>query len=173
MIVSLTQFADSSSGIGALGIDGKALVIQLVTFVLVFLVLKRFAFKPIVKIMEHRRETIEKGVELGQQMQKEKDELEAEVAETLHKAVPMPIKSSPTPQRQPRAIRRRRCPQQSRRLVAQADDRIKQDEARARASLLKDLLVWSEATEAIIDEKVDDKKDADLIDKALRSGSAA
>ena len=71
----LTQFADSTSGIGALGLDWKAFIIQLITFVLAFFILKRYAFVPIGKIMQQRRETIESGVKLGEKMQKDQIEL--------------------------------------------------------------------------------------------------
>jgi F-type H+-transporting ATPase subunit b len=88
MITNLTTHfaADSSSGIGALGVDGKALIIQLVTFALAFLVLKRFAFKPILKVLKERRELIEQGVELGEQMKKDQAALEAKIAAELAKA---------------------------------------------------------------------------------------
>src|SRR5262249_1884036 len=86
MISGLTQFADSSSGIGALGIDSKALIIQVVTFILAFWVLEHFAFKPIVKMLEQRRQTIEKGVKLGEDMQREKAELEQSIAKEMREA---------------------------------------------------------------------------------------
>ena len=73
----LNNFGDSSSGLGALGINASAFVIQLITFILVFLVLRQWAFKPILKILNERRETIEKGVKLGQEMAEEKKLLEA------------------------------------------------------------------------------------------------
>ena len=74
----LTHFAaDDSSGIGALGVDSKALVIQLVTFLLAFLVLQKFAFKPIIKMMDARRQTIEDGVALGEKMKQDQAKLEA------------------------------------------------------------------------------------------------
>ena len=86
MNVLPTQFADSSSGLASLGIDGKAFIIQLVTFLLVLWVLKRWAFGPIVKLMDQRRKTIEDGVSLGEQMRKDKAELEGQVAKTLREA---------------------------------------------------------------------------------------
>src|SRR6476660_4049747 len=80
----VTNFAEAeASGIGALGINGKAFIIQLITFVLAFFVLKRFAFGPIVKIMNERRKTIEAGVVLGEQMKKDQAAMEAKVTETL------------------------------------------------------------------------------------------
>ena len=69
MLNTLTNFGDSSSGLGALGLDGRALIIQLITFVLALLILKRYAFKPISKVLNERRELIESGVKLGEEMQ--------------------------------------------------------------------------------------------------------
>ncbi len=172
MINLVAQFADSSSGIGALGIDGKALVIQLVTFLLAFWVLEHWAFKPIVKIMERRREMIEKGVKLGEEMQKEKVELEKKVAESLHDARTKAdgiIAEAKTQARQTVQAAEGEASQKAEAILASADDRIRLDTNRARKQLETELVgLISEATEAIIDEKVDTRKDAELIDKAMR-----
>src|SRR3954469_3238139 len=86
MLAPMTNFAESSSGLGALGVDFHAFVIQLVTFILAFLVLKRYAFKPILKLLNERRETIEQGVKLGEEMRRKQAELEAQVEAMLHDA---------------------------------------------------------------------------------------
>lgn len=172
MINGLTQFADSSSGLGALGIDGKALIIQLVTFVLAFWVLQHWAFKPIVKVMERRRQTIEKGVKLGEQMQKEQLDLEQKVAKALHEARKEAdgiIASAHDQGRQAIQAAEDKARQKAEGIIATAEDRIKQDANRARKQLEGELIgLISDATEAIIDEKVDAKKDAALINKALK-----
>jgi len=72
MITAIIQFGDSSSGLGTLGVDGQTFVIQLITFILAILVLRKWAVKPILRVMNERRETIEKGVKLGKDMQQEK-----------------------------------------------------------------------------------------------------
>lgn len=172
MINGLTQFSDSSSGLGALGIDGKALIIQLVTFVLAFWVLQHWAFKPIVKMMERRRETIDKGVKLGEQMQKEQAELEKKVSQTLHEARKEAdgiIAEAKAQGRQTVQEAEAKAKEKAEGIVASAEDRIKRDAARARRQLEGELVgLISDATEAIIDEKVDVKKDATLIDKAMK-----
>jgi F-type H+-transporting ATPase subunit b len=172
LIANLTQFGDSSSGIGALGIDAKALVIQVITFLLVIWVLQRWAFKPIVKIMERRRETIEKGVELGQQMQKDKEELEAKVAKALHEARTQAdeiVSSARTQARQVVQEAEDDARVKAEAIVAEADSRIKQGTDRARRKLETELVgLVADATEAIIDEKIDARKDAGLIERALK-----
>src|SRR5580704_11336522 len=82
----ITTFGDSSSGLSALGVDGRAFLIQLITFILAYLVLRKWAFGPIIKILRERRETIENGVKLGEQMKKEEAEMEAKVEKALHDA---------------------------------------------------------------------------------------
>ena len=54
-------------------------------------------------------------------------------------------------------------------VMTDAENKIKQDTARARKGLEKELVsLISETTEAIIGEKVDAKKDAVLIENALK-----
>ncbi|HEY1835233.1 MAG TPA: F0F1 ATP synthase subunit B [Candidatus Saccharimonadales bacterium] len=177
MINGLTQFADSSSGIGALGIDGKALIIQVITFLLAFWVLQHWAFKPIIKVMERRRETIEKGVKLGEQMQKEKVELEAKVAKALHEARAKAdeiVAAAHDQGRQTVAAAENNAREKAEGLIASAEDRIKQEATRARKQVEKELIgLVSDATEAIIDEKVDAQKDAALIDRAMKEHAKA
>ena len=44
------------------GVDWKLLLAQLINFVILFAVLRRFAYKPIVGMLRKRREDIEKGI---------------------------------------------------------------------------------------------------------------
>lgn len=175
MLSLFTHFAEeaSGSGIGALGVDGKALLVQLVTFVLAIFVLKKFAFKPILKVLDERRDTIEKGVKLGEQMQKDKAELEATVADSLRKArleADKIVSDAQTAGRQVVQEAEDAARTKADGLIAQASERIKQDTTLARKKLEKDVAALvSEATEVIIHEKVDAKKDAALIDRALKA----
>jgi F-type H+-transporting ATPase subunit b len=173
---AITQFAASSSGLGALGFDGKAFLIQLVTFVLAYLVLRRYAFGPIIKVLRERRETIEQGVKLGEQMQREKAELEAKVEQQLHEARQQAdtiIAGAQDTSRQIIQESEQKARDKAAVIVQEAEARINQDMARARQSLEKELVgLVSEATEAIIEEKVDTKKDIELIERALRERQA-
>ncbi|HSX45644.1 MAG TPA: F0F1 ATP synthase subunit B [Candidatus Saccharimonadia bacterium] len=177
MIAPISQFADSSSGIGALGIDGKAFIIQLITFLLAFWVLKRYAFTPIAKIMNERRKTIEAGVRLGEEMQKEKVELEAKVENELQAARAKAdgiIADANDVAKESIREAEESARQKAAGIIDAAEARIEQDTARARRALEKDVVgLVAEATEAIIHEKVDAKKDAQLIERALKERQAA
>lgn len=177
MITQFTQFAaEESSGIGALGLDGKALAIQLITFVLAFLVLKRFAFEPILKVLNERRELIESGVALGEKMRQEEAKMgakiDAELAKARKEADGIIAAANETSRE---TIREAEVKAQDKAagILKDAEERIKTDTQRARKQLEGELVgLISDATEAIIGEKVDAKKDAALIDKALQEQSA-
>jgi F-type H+-transporting ATPase subunit b len=175
LIASVTQFAESSSGIGALGIDGKAFLVQLITFGLAFLVLQRYAFKPILKLMEQRRRTIESGVELGEQMRKKQAELEKEVAEKLADARTEAdgiIADARDAAKGAASDIEAKAKAKADSLIDSAKDRINQETSLARKKLEAEVVgLISDATEVIIDEKVDAKKDAQLIDRALKGRS--
>lgn len=171
MIQTLTHFGDSSSGIGALGINGQALLIQLVTFVLAYFVLRKYAFGPILKVLKERRDTIEKGVSLGEEMQKEKVALDQKIAAELHaarKTADGILAEANDTARSTVREAEDKARQKAEGIVKDAEDRAAQEVKRARKALEGELVgLISDATEAIIDEKVDAKKDAVLIDKAL------
>lgn len=178
MITNLTQFASDSaqSGIGALGVDGRALIIQLVTFILAYLVLRRYAFGPIMKVLQERRTTIEEGVRLGEQMKKDQAELEARKERELQEARKQAEGIIGDATEQSRQIVREaeeKARGKAAGIMQEADDRIAAETQRARKQLQGELVnLISDATEAIIGEKVDAKKDAQLIDRALQEQKA-
>ena len=168
----LTQFGDSSSGIGALGVNVSAFVVQLLTFLLALWLLQRFAFKPILKVLTERRSLIENGVKLGEEMKKQQSALEQKTASVLHDARSKADAMLTQSEHQARQIIQTaedKAREKSDAVVAEADGRIAQDVAKARRQLESEMInLVSEATEIIIHEKVDTKKDAALIQTALR-----
>lgn len=173
LLIQVGHFGDasSSSGIGALGVSGQALVIQLITFVLAYLVLRRYAFKPILKVLQNRRELIEKGVKLGEDMQKERAELDKKVAGTLQAArlqADSILADAHEAARDTQREAEDKARQKADNIMTDAEARGAQVVVQMRKALEQELVgLVSDATEAIIDEKVDAHKDAALIDKAL------
>ena len=172
-----TQFgSESASGLGALGVDGKAFLIQLITFVLAFLVLKKWAFKPIIKALDERRKTIEAGVELGEQMRKDQAAMEAKVAETLAEARSQAdgiVAAAEESSRQTIREAEGKAAEKAAAIVKAGEERAESEMTRARKKLESEIVsLVSDATEAIIGEKVDAAKDAQLIERALKGQKA-
>jgi F-type H+-transporting ATPase subunit b len=176
-MIFVNTFADSSSGIGALGVDGKDFIIQLITFLLAYWVLNRYAFGPILKVLRTRRQVIEDGVRLGEEMKRQQTEMEAKVEKAMHEARAKAdeiIAGAQDTGRQLAQEAETKARDKAASIIAAAEDRIKQDTAQARRALEKELVgLVADATEAIIDEKVDTKKDSQLIERALKDRQAA
>lgn len=161
-----------ASPLAALGVDAKSLIFQLITFFLVFLILKRFAFKPITKMLIERRKTIEDGVKMGQRMEKERAKLDAEVTQLMRDARIEADKIIGNGQKEAREIIREAEKVGQRKvdtMLKDAEARIAEETEQSKRKLEKEILgIVSEATEAIVEEKVDAAKDSKLIEKALK-----
>ncbi len=181
MLQPVTIFGEAAnqsgqSGIGALGISGSALIIQLLTFLFAYLVLRKYAFKPILKVLDERRQTIESGVKLGEEMQKERSALDAKVKAALadaRKQADGIVADANDAARDTVRAAEGKAQEKADNIVKQAAARALQDAARLRQQIEKEVVsLVSDATEAIIDEKLDDKKDAALMDRILKGQRA-
>jgi F-type H+-transporting ATPase subunit b len=171
-IIAATEETGSTGGAEALGLSFSAFLIQLITFVIVFLILNKFAFKPIGKKLEERRKVIDDGVKLGLELEKEREALKKEVAEIERDARHEADKIIATGHKEARAIMsetEKATARKTETMIADAEARIEEESLQAKLSLEKDIVgLISEATEALVGEKVDPKKDAELIDKILK-----
>ena len=182
MLHTITLFAaseghaESAEGIGALGLSASSFAIQLITFVLVYVVLRKFAFGPIIKVLNQRRETIESGVTLGEQMRKEKADAEKAVAQKLQEArlqADAIVAEAETAAKETVRTAEEKAQEKAANIIEEGKARGEQEVVRARKALESELVgLISEATEVIIGEKVDAKKDSALIDRALKESRA-
>lgn len=163
---------ESAEGLGALGISGSAFLIQVITFVLIYFILRKFAFGPIVELLQKRRELIESGVNLGEEMKVEKAQFEKKVAKDLaeaRKKADEIVSEAQTDAKQTVRSAEETAAAKAASIVEEGKARGEQEVERARKEMESELAsLVAEATEAIIGEKVDAKKDSQLIDKALK-----
>lgn len=173
--ILLTQFAAEeaeASGIAALGFDPKAFLIQLITFLLIFYILKRFAFGRIVDLLEKRRKTIEDGVTLSAKMAQEKEKLDKEVSRLRVEARKDAEQLLDDTKAQATAILKEaevNAAERANQIIEEARAKIDDETDRARRKLEKEMVgLVVEATEAVTREKLDAKKDSVLITEALK-----
>lgn len=74
---------EATGGLGTLGINLKIFLAQLLNFAIVLLVLWKWAYKPIVKLLEERQEKIERGVKQAEDVEKRVHDLERERHEVM------------------------------------------------------------------------------------------
>ncbi|MBI4591846.1 F0F1 ATP synthase subunit B [Candidatus Uhrbacteria bacterium] len=74
----VVEATEASGGLGTLGINLKIFFAQLLNFAVVLFVLWKWAYKPIVKLLEERQEKIERSVKQADEVEKRVHELESE-----------------------------------------------------------------------------------------------
>src|SRR5688572_8856669 len=65
-------------GLGAIGIDGKALVFQLINFAILLFVLKKVAYKPILKALGDRQKKIDESIKAAAEIERSRQEIAEE-----------------------------------------------------------------------------------------------
>jgi F-type H+-transporting ATPase subunit b len=157
-----------------LGLSFSAFLIQLITFVLIFFLLKRFAFTPIVKMLDKRHKVIEEGVKHGLEMEKERANQQNETAKIIREArhnADVIISEAKKDGREIVHEAEKSAHKKTEVMLADAEARIHEEADQARRKLEREIAgLVSEATEAVVEEKIDAKKDADLIDRAIKKG---
>ncbi len=175
LLTTFTTLANTATeektGIAVLGIDVKVILLQAGTFLLLFLVIKKFALEGIVSTLEQRRQTIDKGVELGLEMEKKKAEFDEELKKLHVKARESADTIIATANKEASDIIKAGEASATKKvdqMLKDAEGRIEREMGKARTQLKDEMLsLVAEATEVIIDEKLDSKKDAGLIGRAL------
>lgn len=170
----VTQFAEAEAagGIAALGLNLQGFLFQLITFVLVLLLLRKFAYKPLVETLEQRRQAVIDSLEAAQKAVKDLEANEEKVSALLDEArveaqgiVETAHKESTAMIEEAEAKAAKRADH----LIAQAEARLAQDVTRARETLRAETTeLVALATGKILNEKVDARKDAALIARAVK-----
>lgn len=176
LLPTIFAAAGETQGISALGLDPLAILAQTVTFLLVFWLLKKFALNKIVATLETRRKTIDKGVLLGREMEAEKAKLDEQVEARLKEAriaADKILASAGIESNEIMKAAEEKATKKTEAMIAEAHAKIDEDLKRARTELEKEMLsLVAEATEAIINEKLDTPKDNNLIVKALKEAQS-
>lgn len=162
---------EEAAGIAALGIDPIAILAQAATFLLLFWLIKKYALANIIATLEKRRQTIDDGVRLGQEMALEKERLDEEVEKALAGARAEADKIIAAGHEEAGAIIKEAentASQKVDTMLAEAKLKIDKDIELARIGLETEIAgLIADATEKIIQVKLDSKKDAVLITNAL------
>ena len=167
-----TAEAVSSGGLGAIGVDVRVLLFQLINFAILLWLLKRVAYKPIMKILSERRHKIEEGLETAKQMEAAKAQLTEEQAKVMAQARNEAEAISARARTEAaETIKKAEAAAATRteQMLETAEARIASELEKTRIGLKREVLgLVTAATEAVIDEKLDEKKDAALLSRALK-----
>lgn len=172
MIHYFAETAAASPGLlEALGINGKLLIEQGIAFLILVAVLGKFVYPALVKAIDQRRETIEAGLKQAAESHQALEKAEAKADDLLvqaRKDVEDLLARSHTEAAQLVADAEAKAKTRAEQIVADARTQLDAEVRKARTLLKKEAITLvAAATEHVIGERVDAKKDNDLIVKAL------
>jgi F-type H+-transporting ATPase subunit b len=168
-----TTATAEAGGLSALGLDLKSFLFQLVTFVLLLLILRKWAFPVLVKTLEDRRIAVEKSIDQAKetaaamenaekQIQKMLIEARDEASELVtagHKEAAKMVEEA-----------EQKAAKRAEHIIKEAQAGMEHELNKARIALKQETAqLVAEATGAILKEKVDATKNAELISKALKA----
>lgn len=155
-----------------LGINGKLLLAQIVNFLVLLFVLYKFAYGPVLKILNERTSKIEKGLKDAEDAQKKLIEItekeravlvkaRKQAQEIIAKAEEVAVKN-----KEEIIITAK---EQSEKILADSAKKIETEKVLMFQEVKKQVaeLVIA-ATGKIIDEKIDSQKDKEIIEKAIK-----
>ncbi len=158
--------------ITALGLDVRILLAQLVNFAILVFVLWRFAYKPIFNLLEERRVKISQGIK-----DSEEASIKLQAAEERHKAIMAESRKEANliiEEAKNRAEARyqeivSKAKDDLRSVIADEKEKI---EAHKQAAIIeikkKTVELIAVALEKVLGEKIDAKKDGDLIARVVK-----
>jgi F-type H+-transporting ATPase subunit b len=176
----LTNFATESAAnqglLQALGIDWKLLVEQAIAFLILVGVLGKFVYPTLVKAIDSRREAIEASLEEAKKVQEESASAEDKIEKLLveaRKEADEIVKRSHQEATTIVADAEAKAKTRAESFLKDAHAQLEADVTKARAVLKRDTIsLVANATEQLLHEKVDAKKDEALIKRVLEKEAA-
>lgn len=163
---------EANTGIAAIGLDAQAFLFQVINFGILLFLLARFAYRPILKVLEERRQVIEESLRNAQEITGQKQQLEVEKQAILRAASGRAQEIIGQSEERADGI----IQQAEEAALRQADDvlqraeaQIKQEVSVVKGQIRREAIgLVALATERIIKQKMDSQKDQALIREALK-----
>lgn len=171
-VLFAAEEAAAEGGVAVLGLNAGALALQIATYVIVFLILKKYAFGPIVKTLDERRTKIETGLKTADQMERAKAELDEHKEKVLTEARKEAAKIVAESKKEGAdliAAAETKAQAKADQIVADAKAKVADDVAEAQKSLHKQLAgLVRIASEKVLRSKLDDKADEALVERSVK-----
>lgn len=175
LITSSSIFAEEAapSGIGALGLNVKYFLFQLISFVIILLILRRWVFPKLVATLEDRRLAVEQSLNQAKETEAAMRKAEKQVAAILHEAQTQAsdiVDSAKKEATKTIEAAEGKAIKQAEHIISEAKAQMNSELSKARVALKQETTkLVALATEQIVQEKVDSAKNSQLISKAIAS----
>jgi F-type H+-transporting ATPase subunit b len=165
------QFADDS-GLGAFNINLKDFVFQLITFLIVLWVLRKWVVPKLVDTLDKRQSALEKSLKDAKATEEALARAETKADEILNKARAQADEALAEAKKAGMdAVAKAESAAAGRAelIIKEAESRLKDERQKLRQELRKELAdLVADATEKIVAEKLDEKHDRSLIERVIK-----
>ncbi len=172
IIFAETAHTESSGGIAALGINLKAFLFQLVAFVIVLLILKKFVFPKLIATLEARRETLEESLIQAKKTEEALASAENKVSEILSEAraqADTSLSDAKKAAAEVIASAEASAAERAKHIINDAELKLGDEREKLRSELRGELAeLVATATEKVLQRKVDAKTDMQMIAEAIK-----
>lgn len=175
MLTQRLQFAatpESASGIGAFNLNVKAFLFQLLTFVLVLLILRRWVFPKLVATLEQRREVLEKSLTQAKKTEEALARAESKAEEILAKARSQADEALAEAKAAAASViseGEEAAAKRAAMIIKDAEARLDDEREKLRVQLRGELAeLVADATEKVVQQKLDTKQDMALIERLVK-----
>ena len=154
-----------------LGIDWKLLIAQIVNFLVLLFILWKFAYGPVLAMLEKRQKKIEKGLADAEEAHKNLEKSEEKQKEILKHARTEAkdiVEKAREQAEKAKSEMALEAKAQAEKIVTVAKAEIEQEKQKTIAEIKSEIgsLIVA-ATEKIVGEKMDEEKDREIIEKAI------
>ncbi len=177
MALGVTSFAEAASGgiLGTLGIDGKLLLFQIIAFLVVLWILKKWVYPPFLNILEKRdavaAEAAKSIAEAAKQAKEAKDQAEKVMIEA-HKEAALIMSTAKQEAMDLSETSDKKARARAERIVTDAHDQTVRDIESAKNQLRAEMIdLVASATEKVTSNVVDAKTDKAIITKSLKDAA--
>jgi F-type H+-transporting ATPase subunit b len=169
------HFLLADSGIGglftALGVDLKTLLLNAAAFLVVVWIMGRFVYPHLIKALDNKKAELEAATREQKAAAAALEKANQEAAEILAQARAAADEVVVLARDEAATLAKStedKAAAQAERIVTEAREQLAKDVAAARKSLKAETAkLVVQATEAVLAEKLDDKRDAELVTRAL------
>lgn len=164
--------AAANGSIGALGLNVPALLFQILNFAILLVLLRLFAYKPVLKILQERRRRVEESLATADLLAKERTALISKQKEIISQAEARAsalLRQSQEQTKKLLADAEAEASRQRQKMLADAQIQAQEEIASLREDLQREVIGLVVATtEKVLEEKLDAKADIALITRKIQ-----
>ncbi len=165
------EAVEATGGLGMLGINLKIFIAQLVNFVLVLLVLWKWVYQPLVKLLDERSKRIEQSMKHAEEIEEKMKSVEEEQGRLLSEAKA----SAAAVMEQAREDAERRksemlhlAKEEVQRVVVQGKEQLRSEKQQMiREAKVEMAEIAVEAAKRVLQESIDEKRSQTIAEQAI------